>query len=877
MCEVFFFVGILFSLVLLSGFGSAVGTYPAVDPSMVLYYHFNNNSLIGENDTFVVDSSTASNNGTANNTQFKTGTGILGDGSFMFLNNSKSFVKVNNSLYWGVDMNLTFTFWINVTTLPSTTAYLISKDGDGGVGSMNIDLSTAGKIETRLGQGSGINDQTILNDSKWHFVAVTFSRQETNGMKIYIDGLLRTSSDTFNKTANLSTNPLYIGRRATNGYFNGSLDEIIIYNRSLSESEIWGNYMNYIECINLVSATSFKFYNKICPNSFNYNGSFLVQSTYNNTYINFTGSYFYGNDSGTLMQFNAINNITIEGLNASGYNYVIRTVGVNGFNFFNGWLNTRRNGWLLIDSTNNTHIYNSKFGYFNNSNTIGGIYFRFSAVNITLENSFLKNVTDGGAIRFYNITNGNNINVINNSIIGGSSKLIEIINSNNILIKDNNLSDSNNNFDSYNVGIHIYSYKGIDFSQNISINNNSFLDIGCTGILSQGVNNLNIFNNYFNYNYNLSSSRNSNCGYEGITAIDLASIWKTWTSDNTENVSDTVRDILNYSSTNVNISGNSINNYPVLLRASSPINLTNDLNNYWFRSFASPSYLMPKQDYYLSDNFSYVFTTFNETIGNPVILRDILGVGYPGYSTGKQKMYFKIYNNYLYFENGNETLSYNSSLFNQTNSLIYFSNGSVACSDIATCDGNINITIQPNNYSYVLDNFNVTEGVIRQFSPISVSGISTSKTITSTLSQGVNASVILIVAKCPISATYQSISYTYDSCSGGQVTYSLKDIPNGNSIITLGFAGGTPTLNECDAKTGLALGIASFSKISNIAPVLITVTLIVYLIFGFKVYRRSGNPKLEGVENIWNAFISLVMFGSLGAVFALVLITNIPC
>ena len=154
---------------------------------------------------------------------------------------------------------------------------------------------------------------------------------------------------------------------------------------------------------------------------------------------------------------------------------------------------------------------------------------------------------------------------------------------------------------------------------------------------------------------------------------------------------------------------------------------------------------------------------------------------------------------------------------------------------------------------------------------------STSKTITSTLSQGVNASVILIVAKCPISATYQSISYTYDSCSGGQVTYSLKDIPNGNSIITLGFAGGTPTLNECDAKTGLALGIASFSKISNIAPVLITVTLIVYLIFGFKVYRRSGNPKLEGVENIWNAFISLVMFGSLGAVFALVLITNIPC
>lgn len=45
-----------------------------------------------------------------------------------------------------------------------------------------------------------------------------------------------------------------------------------------------------------------------------------------------------------------------------------------------------------------------------------------------------------------------------------------------------------------------------------------------------------------------------------------------------------------------------------------------------------------------------------------------------------------------------------------TNALIYFSNNSVACSDINTCDDNINITLTPNSFSYVLDEYNLTIG-----------------------------------------------------------------------------------------------------------------------------------------------------------------------
>src|SRR3990167_10452392 len=113
------------AVVLLSGVGSAIGSYPAVDPNMILYYHFNNNSAIGENNTFVVDSSTASNNGTANNTLFKTGTGILLDGSFYFNSINSSIVTSSSSTLNLSSIDLTISMFIQFNG--SANQYIISK------------------------------------------------------------------------------------------------------------------------------------------------------------------------------------------------------------------------------------------------------------------------------------------------------------------------------------------------------------------------------------------------------------------------------------------------------------------------------------------------------------------------------------------------------------------------------------------------------------------------------------------------------------------------------------------------------------------------------------------------------------------------------
>ena len=72
-------------------------------------------------------------------------------------------------------------------------------------------------------------------DGTWHLVGLTY---DASGMKLYSDGVLvGTDTDSFN-----FFNPLnfYVGRRAIYGaeFFFGSMDDLVIYDRALTASEI---------------------------------------------------------------------------------------------------------------------------------------------------------------------------------------------------------------------------------------------------------------------------------------------------------------------------------------------------------------------------------------------------------------------------------------------------------------------------------------------------------------------------------------------------------------------------------------------------------------------------------------------------------------
>lgn len=138
---------------------------------------------------------------------------------------------------------LTMTAWINVTAYPSVGAasgYIVGQsfnaDVDGWrVGSRNPDGGLAIGWEHSSGGTHYYIDVPGTPIATWHHLAVTW----INGtVQVFVDGTLGKSTSALPPIP-YDTAPLRIGCRAddANG-FNGSIDEVRLYNRQLSNTEI---------------------------------------------------------------------------------------------------------------------------------------------------------------------------------------------------------------------------------------------------------------------------------------------------------------------------------------------------------------------------------------------------------------------------------------------------------------------------------------------------------------------------------------------------------------------------------------------------------------------------------------------------------------
>jgi len=198
------------------------------DPSLVAHWKFDGNAL----------DETGINNGTINGATY-TNKGKFA-GAYEF-DGDGDYIDVGNlSLGSGA---FTISLW----------AY--SKDTSKSVITKGVSRSTAaardwdiwgiGLTGTRfqLSNGTDFIAQIVNCDTsplnQWHHIVGTFDgTTNTNGVKIYSDGLLcgqATSTD--NKVG--ITNKIYIGGNINTDYeFNGTIDEVMIFNRSLTASEI---------------------------------------------------------------------------------------------------------------------------------------------------------------------------------------------------------------------------------------------------------------------------------------------------------------------------------------------------------------------------------------------------------------------------------------------------------------------------------------------------------------------------------------------------------------------------------------------------------------------------------------------------------------
>jgi hypothetical protein len=215
--------------------------YPVYDNSLLLMYNLDNKSSLGESSTEVFDLSQYGNNGTAN--AVWTSSGKYG-GAFQFnatagqgivVNTNNDSFNINDS----TTASLTITAWVKHLTTPSEKN-IVSK-APGGIGNNKGWLfyfsGSSFGVTYNNGSASGqwVGSAAVTADTWTHLSAVFNS----TGIALYINGVLK-NNHVYNRTGSFAnSNAVTIGKRgSTTGTFNGTIDEVRIWNRSLSADEV---------------------------------------------------------------------------------------------------------------------------------------------------------------------------------------------------------------------------------------------------------------------------------------------------------------------------------------------------------------------------------------------------------------------------------------------------------------------------------------------------------------------------------------------------------------------------------------------------------------------------------------------------------------
>lgn len=215
-----------------------------------LLFHFNNDSNHGENHSNVYDFSGNDNNGTALNGAVYTSSGKL-SGAYSF-DGANDFINCSNILDFKANQPWTLSAWVNPSVVNTfkpvvgrfeqsagQDGYLLAVGGYDNVG--EIVAWMADDNNNRIVRRSA----GVLTVNKWYYITATYDGSTSvNGLHLYINGILSDGATISSGTVGDPeyNDPLKVGASQTY-YYNGSIDEVAIWNRSLSGDEIMDLYL----------------------------------------------------------------------------------------------------------------------------------------------------------------------------------------------------------------------------------------------------------------------------------------------------------------------------------------------------------------------------------------------------------------------------------------------------------------------------------------------------------------------------------------------------------------------------------------------------------------------------------------------------------
>lgn len=211
--------------------------YEVSSEGLIFASNFNSESISGNS---ILDSSMHKNHLTNIGAKYNNSFGF-NDGSSYYYNGSGSYMTIGKPLFTDGGSDFTICSWFKPTGLTgSVVSRIFGSNQETRSGSLYIKSQ---KVEGSYVNGSDINfpssGTTVLSTANWYFACYT--KNSTTGL-VYLDGKLDSVPTEIIGDSDVDVAHTVIGVKDTGsgtpGYFVGNIDDVYIYNRSLSADEI---------------------------------------------------------------------------------------------------------------------------------------------------------------------------------------------------------------------------------------------------------------------------------------------------------------------------------------------------------------------------------------------------------------------------------------------------------------------------------------------------------------------------------------------------------------------------------------------------------------------------------------------------------------
>ena len=201
---------------------------PTAEVGLVAYYPF---------DGDLVDHSGNGNNGTNNGATFVSGY----SGQALSFDGLDDYVSAQVNINPDVMPQMTMLAWARSNSDSDGT--VISCDGGGYDRTINIDSRGGGTGWSAFSGSNGVLGYSPVTIGEWTFVAAVYD-QDAETVKLYVNGAVINEEEGMLESG---LDYIHIGANPSYGkYFSGTIDEVRIYNRTLSADEINREFKAYI-------------------------------------------------------------------------------------------------------------------------------------------------------------------------------------------------------------------------------------------------------------------------------------------------------------------------------------------------------------------------------------------------------------------------------------------------------------------------------------------------------------------------------------------------------------------------------------------------------------------------------------------------------